>query len=46
MTDIDIKNEIIRLKDRMKHLETLLNTRFNIIENSITELLKTILQKV
>jgi hypothetical protein len=39
-------NEIIRLKDRVNNLETLLNTRFNIIDISINELLKTILQKL
>ena len=44
--DIDIQNEIIRLKDRVDTLETLLNTRFNIIEISINELLKTTLQKL
>ena len=27
--DIDIQNEIIRLKDRMNNLETLFNTRFH-----------------
>ena len=46
MIDIDIQNEIIRLKDRVNNLETLLNTRFNIVEISINELLKTILQKL
>ena len=46
VTDIDIQNEIVRLKDRMSNLETVFNTRFNIIENSINELLKTILQKL
>ena len=44
--DINIQNEIIKLKDRMDKLETLCNTRFNIIENSMNELLKTILQKL
>ena len=39
-------NEIIRLKDRVNNLETLLNTRFNIIDISINELLKTILQQL
>ena len=43
---IDIQNEIIRLKDKMKNLETLFNTRLNIIENPINELLRTILQKL
>ena len=41
--DIDIQNEIIRLKDRMNNLETSFNPRFNIIEFPINELLKTIL---
>ena len=44
--DIDIQNEIIRLKDGINNLETSINTRFNIIENSINELLKTILEKL
>ena len=44
--DIDIQNEIIRLKDRMNSLETLLSARFSIIEMSINELFKTILQKL
>jgi len=43
---IDIQNEIIRLKDKMNNLETLFNTRLNIIENPINELLRTILQKL
>ena len=46
LIDIDIQNEIIRLKDRVNNLETLSKTRFNIIENSINELLKAILQKL
>ena len=46
VVDIDIQNGILRLKDRMNNLETLLNTRFNILANSINELLKTILQKL
>ena len=41
--DIDIQNEIIRLKDRVNNLETLSKTRFHIIENSTNELLTTIL---
>ena len=44
--DIDIQNEIMRLKDRMKSLETLWSARLNIIEMSSNELLKTILQKL
>ena len=44
--DIDMQNEIIRVKDRINNIETLFNTRFNIIENPINELLKTILQKL
>ena len=44
--DIDIQSETVRLKERMNNLETLLNTRFSIIENSINELLKTILNKL
>ena len=44
--DIDIQNEIIRLTDKMNNLETLLNTIFSIIENSINDLLKTILHKL
>jgi hypothetical protein len=31
--DMDKQNEIVRLEDRMKTIETLLNTRFTIIEN-------------
>ena len=46
VVDIGIQNEVVRLKDRMNNLETLLNTRFHIIEISINELLKTILQKL
>ena len=45
MIDIDIQNEIIKLKDRVNKWETLLNTRFNIIEISNNELFKT-LQKL
>ena len=44
--DLDIQNEIVRLKDRMINSETVLNTRFNTIEISINALLKTILQKL
>ena len=44
--DIDIQNEIIRLKDRMNGLETLLKTKFNIIKNSMNEVLKARLQKL
>ena len=44
VTDTDIQNELIRLKDRMNNLETLFNTRSN--TNSINELLKAILQKL
>ena len=40
------KNETIRLKDRKNKLETVFNPRFNIIENSMNELLKTILNKL
>ena len=41
--DIDIQNEVIRLKDRMNNSEALLNANFNIIEMP-NEVLKTILQ--
>ena len=44
--DIDIQNESIRLKDKMNTSETLLNTRFNIIDISINEVQKAILQKL
>ena len=44
--DIDIQNESIRLKDKVNNSETLLNTRFNIIDISSNELQKTILQKL
>ena len=44
--DIDIQSETVRLKEWMNSLETLSNTRFSIIENSIIELLKTILNKL
>jgi len=44
--DLDIQNESIRLKDKMNNSETLLNTRFDIIDISIKELQKTILQKL
>ena len=43
--DIDIQNETIRLKDRVNSLETFLHKTFNIIENPINELMRTILQK-
>ena len=46
MIDIDIQNESIRLKDKMNTSETLLNTRFNIIDISINEVQKAILQKL
>ena len=46
MIDVNNPFEIIRLKDRMNNSEALFNTRFNIIENSINEVLKTILQKM
>ena len=42
VNDIDIQNEIMRLKDRVDNLETILNTRYNIIEKIINELLRTI----
>ena len=42
--DTNIQNGIIKLKDRINKLETFFNTRFNIIENSVNEVLKTILQ--
>jgi len=44
--DINIRNEIVILKDRMNNSETLFNTRCNIIENSTNAVLKTILQKL
>ena len=44
--DIHIQNEIMKLKDRMNNFEILCNTRFKIIQNSSTELLKTVLQKL
>ena len=46
MVDVDIQSEIIRLKDRVNNLETLLNSRFSRIEISINELMKTLLQKL
>jgi len=33
--DIDIQNEIVRLKRRMNNSETLLNARFNTMEMSM-----------
>ena len=42
--DIHIQHEIIRLKGRMNNLEALFNTRFNNIENSSNEFLKTVLK--
>ena len=45
VVDINIHNESIRRKDRINNLKTLSNRRFNIIENSINELLETLLQK-
>ena len=36
--DVEIQNEIIRLKDGMNNSETLSNTRFDIIEISTNEL--------
>ena len=44
--DIDIQNEIIRWKKRVSKLETLFETRFHIVEHSVNELLKRILQKL
>ena len=44
--DTEIQNEIIKLKYRMDDLESLLNTRFGIIENGINELMKTIIHKL
>ena len=46
VSDIDIQNETIRLEDRVNSSETVLNTRCNIFEISINELLKTMLQKL
>ena len=46
VVDVDIQSEIIRLKDRVNNLETLLNSRFSRIEISINELMKTLLQKL
>ena len=45
VVDVDIQSEIIRLKDRVNNLETLLNSRFSRIEISIHELMKTLSQK-
>ena len=42
VSDIDIQNEIIRLKCRVDNLETILNTIYNIIENLSNELWRTI----
>ena len=44
--DIDIQNEIIRSEQRMNNIETLLDPGSNIIETSMNELLKTIMQKL
>ena len=46
MIDINIQNEIVKLKDWIDNLETVLNTRFNLIEYSIYAVLETILQKL
>ena len=46
VVDADTQNEIKKLKYRMDGLESLLNTRFRIIENGIPELMKTIIQKL
>jgi hypothetical protein len=46
VVDVDIQSEIIRLKDRVNNLETLLNSRFSRIEISINVLMKTLLQKL
>lgn len=46
VVDVDIQSEIIRMKDRLNNLETLLNSRFSKIEISINELMKTLLQKL
>ena len=43
---IDIQNEIMRLKDRLNNLETLLNTRFNMIEISSNEVFQTLFIKL
>ena len=43
--DTDIQNEI-GSKDKKDNLETLLNARLRIRENSMNEVLKTILQKL
>ena len=46
MIDTDIQKQIIKLKSRMNELEALLDTGFRSIESGITELMKTILQKL
>ena len=46
VVDVYIQSEIIRMKDRLNNLETLLNSRFSRIEISINELMKTLLQKL
>ena len=46
VVDVDIQSEIIRLNDKVKNLELLLNSRFSRIEISINELMKTLLQKL
>jgi len=46
VVDVDIQSEIIRLNDRVKNLETLLNSRFSRIEISMNELMKTLLDKL
>ena len=42
VVDTDSQNEIIKLTCRVNDLESVLNTRFGIIENGINELMKTI----
>ena len=44
--DVYIQSEIIRMKDRLNNLETLLNSRFSIIGISINELMIILLQNV
>ena len=44
--DTDIQNEIIRLQGSVNNLETLLKSRFNTIEISSYEILKTILKRL
>ena len=45
VVDVYVQSEIIRLKDRVNNLETLLNSRFSRLDISIHELMKILSHK-